>query len=149
MLIEFRPRNYVVGERRRHILITKTKMGNKQRKDEERPVAASQSGGINWDLPVDVPNEPNVMNAFIARNKIAVFSKSYCPYCTRAKNLLKERGLLFEALELDQRQDGSDIQAELQKITGQRTVPNIFINGSSIGGCDDLFALDKKGKLKV
>jgi glutaredoxin 3 len=80
-------------------------------------------------------------------NHVVMFSKSYCPYCVRAKGLLGELGVQFEVVELDQRGDGSRIQDELARMTGQRSVPNTFIKGSSIGGCDDLFALHRKGNL--
>ncbi|KAJ3225248.1 hypothetical protein HDU81_008058 [Chytriomyces hyalinus] len=84
----------------------------------------------------------------IASNKVVVFSKSYCPYCRKAKALLDSLGAQYEAVELDQREDGSDIQAYLADKTGQRTVPNVFIGGKQIGGCDDVHALHAKGGLK-
>lgn len=76
----------------------------------------------------------------------AVFSKSYCPYCNSTKKLLNETGAKFYTIELDQVDDGNDIQAALQEISGQRTVPNIFIGKKHIGGNSDLQA--KKGELK-
>lgn len=78
-----------------------------------------------------------------------MFSKSYCPYCTKAKNLLVKLGAKAFILELDNIEDGADIQAYLQTLTGQRTVPNIFISQKHIGGCDDLFKLEKGGELKT
>lgn len=75
-----------------------------------------------------------------------MFSKSYCPYCTSTKKLLNETGAKYYAIELDQVDDGSDIQAALQEISGQRTVPNVFIGKKHIGGNSDLQA--KKGELK-
>ncbi|KAI9278925.1 thioredoxin-like protein [Phascolomyces articulosus] len=83
----------------------------------------------------------------IKNNTIAVFSKSYCPYCARAKKLLKDLGLEFFVIELDKEANGAAIQDYLQKKTGQRTVPNIFIKEEHIGGCDDLFAAKSSGKL--
>ncbi|KAJ3205075.1 hypothetical protein HDU83_007547 [Entophlyctis luteolus] len=83
----------------------------------------------------------------IAANKIMVFSKSYCPFCDKAKALLRRYGVRFEYYELDLRDDGADIQAYLAQKTGQRTVPNIFINGTQVGGCDDLHRLDATGEL--
>jgi glutaredoxin 3 len=78
-------------------------------------------------------------------NAVAVFSKSYCPYCKATKALLSEMGAKFYAIELDQVDDGSAIQDALADISGQRTVPNIFINKEHIGGNSDLQA--KKAEL--
>ncbi|KAI0660517.1 glutaredoxin [Cubamyces menziesii] len=87
----------------------------------------------------------------IADNKIAIFSKSYCPYCRRAKALLTSKfpDVPTKILELDQMDDGSEIQDYLQEKTGQRTVPNIFINQKHVGGCDAVVALDSSGKLNA
>ncbi|KAK3197720.1 hypothetical protein GRF29_216g1048400 [Pseudopithomyces chartarum] len=78
------------------------------------------------------------VQSIIDENPVAVFSKSYCPYCREAKKLLSDSGAKFLAIELDQIDDGSAIQSTLQEITGQRTVPNIFIGKQHIGGNSDL-----------
>jgi len=78
-------------------------------------------------------------------NAVAVFSKSYCPYCRATKALLTEMGAKYYAIELDQVDDGSAIQAALGDITGQSTVPNVFIKQQHIGGNSDLQAI--KGRL--
>ncbi|KAF2139503.1 uncharacterized protein K452DRAFT_253921 [Aplosporella prunicola CBS 121167] len=78
-------------------------------------------------------------------NAVAVFSKSYCPYCKATKSLLSEMGAKFYAIELDQVDDGAAIQDALQDMTGQRSVPNIFIAKKHIGGNSDLQG--KKGEL--
>ncbi|CDO73174.1 hypothetical protein BN946_scf185007.g229 [Trametes cinnabarina] len=85
----------------------------------------------------------------IAENKIAIFSKSYCPYCKRAKALLTSKfpNVSTKILELDEIPEGSEIQDYLTEKTGQRTVPNIFINQKHVGGCDAVVALDNSGKL--
>ncbi|KZS93383.1 putative GRX1-glutaredoxin [Sistotremastrum niveocremeum HHB9708] len=94
-----------------------------------------------------------LVESTIADNKVAIFSKSWCPYCARAKKLLTTYPGLDQSdvkiLELDLRDDGSEIQSYLQSSTGQRTVPNIFINQEHIGGSDDLSALERSGKLKT
>ena len=59
-----------------------------------------------------------------------VFSKSYCPYCDRAKAALKQMGVDFKTLELDEVSEGGEIQGYLGQLTNQRTVPNIFVRGS-------------------
>ncbi|CAO1625377.1 unnamed protein product [Parajaminaea phylloscopi] len=87
----------------------------------------------------------------ISEYTVAVFSKSYCPYCKQAKEILQAQELSADKvgiLELDQIEDGADIQAYLGDKTSQRTVPNIFIKGQHIGGCSDLVAAEKSGELK-
>jgi len=76
----------------------------------------------------------------IAQNKVMVFSKTYCPYCSKAKDALTKLKVPFETYELDVRADGADIQTALQELTGQRTVPNIFVNQQHVGGCDATLA---------
>ncbi len=76
----------------------------------------------------------------------AVFSKSYCPYCSASKRLLDDLGAKYFTIELDQVDDGAAIQAALADISGQRTVPNIYIGQKHIGGNSDLQS--KKGELK-
>ncbi|OAL53092.1 glutaredoxin [Pyrenochaeta sp. DS3sAY3a] len=85
------------------------------------------------------------VQSIIDENAVAVFSKSYCPYCRSAKKLLSDSGANFYVIELDQVDDGSAIQAALGELTGQTTVPNIFIAQKHIGGNSDLQA--KKGDL--
>ena len=87
------------------------------------------------------------IDSAIAKNKVMVFSKSSCPYCGKTKELLKQKGVQFGLIELDQLPDGEARQNALQKKTGQRTVPNIFIYGKHIGGNSELHALNKKGQL--
>ncbi|KAL3927971.1 MAG: hypothetical protein SGBAC_012860 [Bacillariaceae sp.] len=71
-------------------------------------------------------------------NGVVLFSKSYCPYCLRAKNDLTSIGVSPVVVELDQRQDGREIQVALLQMTGQRTVPSAWVAGSHIGGSDDV-----------
>ncbi|KAJ4360917.1 Glutaredoxin [Didymosphaeria variabile] len=78
------------------------------------------------------------VQSIIDENPVAVFSKSYCPYCRSAKQLLSDSGAKFYAIELDQVDDGSAIQSTLADITGQSTVPNIFIGQKHIGGNSEL-----------
>ncbi|CAF9940936.1 MAG: hypothetical protein HETSPECPRED_002686 [Heterodermia speciosa] len=73
-------------------------------------------------------------------NAVAVFSKSWCPYCKASKQLLSELGAKSYIIELDQVDDGAAIQDALEEITQQRSVPNIFINHKHIGGNSDLQA---------
>lgn len=89
-----------------------------------------------------------LVESAISSNNVMMFSKSYCGYCAKAKNILKTKGIIYEAIELDQRTDGVDIQDYLATKTGQRSVPNIFIKSKHIGGSSDLADIDKNGNLK-
>lgn len=83
----------------------------------------------------------------VSSNSVVVFSKTFCPYCVSVKQLLQQIGASFKAVELDTESDGVAIQAALAEFTGQRTVPNVFIGGKHIGGCDATTAMHKKGDL--
>ncbi|XP_050225735.1 glutaredoxin-like [Mercurialis annua] len=83
----------------------------------------------------------------VSSNAVVVFSKSYCPYCQSVKQLLNQLGAKYKAVELDIESDGSELQSALGEWTGQRTVPNVFIGGKHIGGCDDTKSKNNKGEL--
>ncbi|KAG7400756.1 hypothetical protein PHYBOEH_004562 [Phytophthora boehmeriae] len=87
------------------------------------------------------------ITAAIEKQKVLVFSKTHCPYCARVKGTLDVLDAPYEAVELDTRDDGADIQGQLLELTGQRTVPNVFINGKHIGGCDAVMELHAKSEL--
>ena len=77
--------------------------------------------------------------------EIDVYTQDWCPYCARAVNLLQGKGVAFREINAPQ---GSQERAESVRRAGGRTsVPQIFIGGRHIGGCDDLVALDRAGKL--
>ncbi|CAG4942432.1 unnamed protein product [Parnassius apollo] len=84
----------------------------------------------------------------IAKDKVVVFSKSYCPYCTMAKNVFEKVKQPIQVYELNERDDGDVIQSNLAEITGFRTVPQVFINGNCVGGGTDVKALYDSGKLQ-
>jgi len=73
----------------------------------------------------------------IKDNPIMVFSKSYCPFGGRVETYFKKQRLPYGLLYLDNRDDGPAIQDLLLKMTGQKTVPNVFVGGKHLGGCDD------------
>ncbi len=75
---------------------------------------------------------------------IEIYTKKTCPYCHRAKGLLNKKELVF--VEYDVTQDTSKAQ-EMRQRSGRTTVPEVFIDGKLVGGCDDLFALDANGQL--
>ncbi|CAL8462606.1 g2139 [Coccomyxa elongata] len=86
----------------------------------------------------------------IKNGKVVVWSKSYCPYCKKAKDtlfsLLPKDAVDVE--ELDQRPDGDEIQDYLMQLTGGRSVPRVFIGGRFIGGGDDTVKLKQSGQLQ-
>ncbi|KAG0634296.1 thioredoxin-like protein [Tuber brumale] len=87
------------------------------------------------------------VQTIIDEHAVALFSKYYCPHCRASKQALTEAGAKFYVIELDQVDDGADLQAALQSINGQKTVPNIYIGQKHIGGNSDLQA--KKSELPV
>lgn len=77
--------------------------------------------------------------------RVEVFSGPFCPYCDKAKALLKKKNVEFE--EFNVKSDEVKLGEMLERSNGRKTIPQIFINGQHIGGCDDLYALDGAGKL--
>lgn len=75
---------------------------------------------------------------------VIMYSTGYCPYCTRARQLLNSKHVSFEDIRID---DYPEKRDEMMKKSGRHTVPQIFINHQPIGGCDDLYALDRQGEL--
>lgn len=79
------------------------------------------------------------------RAKVEVYATQYCPFCWRAKDLLASKGVEFD--EIDVGADGSLRRQMTERSGGGRTVPQIFIDGSPIGDCDELYALEHDGRL--
>ena len=79
------------------------------------------------------------------RPRVLMYSTAVCPYCVRAENLLHARGV--EAIEKVRVDLDPERRAEMMERTSRRTVPQIFIGETHVGGCDDLIALDQVGKL--
>jgi glutaredoxin 3 len=78
-------------------------------------------------------------------NPVRMYTTEVCPFCVRAKSLLKQRGVgEIEEIRVDLDPTQRDLMIQA---TGRRTVPQIFIGGTHVGGCDDLIALDKSGGL--
>ncbi len=77
--------------------------------------------------------------------KVEVYTTSFCPFCTRAKSLLKSKGVQF--IEIDVTEDAELRQKMVELSGGRRTVPEIFIIDKIVGGYDELKALDEAGKL--
>lgn len=76
--------------------------------------------------------------------KVIIYTKPACPYCDYAKQLLDHKKVAYEEVRIDL---DAEKRAEVERLSGRRTVPQIFINDQPIGGFDDLSALDKSGKL--
>lgn len=77
--------------------------------------------------------------------KVEVYSSMWCPFCYRAKKLLKDKGIAFDEIDVDG--DPKVRAAMRERAEGRHTVPQIFINDEGIGGSDELAALDRAGKL--
>eukprot|EP00803_Ostreobium_quekettii_P001906 evm.model.scf_3150.1 EVM.evm.TU.scf_3150.1 scf_3150:4091-4828(+) len=97
-----------------------------------------------------VQSAKEIVSAAVGGNKVMVFSKTFCPYCRKAKQALLS---ILEAgkvtiMELDERDDGDAIQDELLSLTGGRSVPRVFIDGKFIGGGDDTARMAASGELK-
>jgi len=77
---------------------------------------------------------------------VKMYTTAVCPYCIRAKQLLQSKGVTqIEEIRID---TDPEQRAHMMEITGRRTVPQIFIGDTYVGGCDDLVALDAKGGLQ-
>ena len=76
---------------------------------------------------------------------IVMYSTGWCPYCVRARALLERKSLPFREIKIDE--DPAERDAMLARSGGRRTVPQIFVGDHHVGGFDDLYALDKAGKL--
>jgi len=76
--------------------------------------------------------------------KILIYTTTICPYCVRAKALLTRKGFSYEEINAN---DDKTRDEMIKKSGGMRTVPQIFIGDQHIGGCDELYALEKEGKL--
>ncbi|KAJ1799963.1 hypothetical protein LPJ59_001452 [Coemansia sp. RSA 2399] len=107
------------------------------------------------DNPAPAKYTPSAVDlkvrSLIKDNRVMVFSKTYCPYSKRAKRLLGEyrnaRGLEFSVLEADLEPDSMAVKAALERVSSRLTFPNIFIDGQSIGGSDELVQKHQNGEL--
>ncbi|MBW4537847.1 MAG: glutaredoxin 3 [Myxacorys chilensis ATA2-1-KO14] len=81
------------------------------------------------------------------KSNVEIYTWQTCPYCIRAKLLLRWKGVKFTDYKIDG--DGAARVRMANRANGRRTVPQIFINDQHIGGCDELYALDREGKLDL
>ena len=77
-------------------------------------------------------------------SNVVVYSSDYCPYCSRAKHLLTSKGVAFEEIKVD---GEPQVRAAMVRKAGRTSVPQIWIGERHIGGCDELYALERAGKL--
>ena len=76
---------------------------------------------------------------------VEIYTKSFCPYCWRATALLDSKGVAYREIAVDY--GGAERQVMIERAHGRSTVPQIFVGEIHVGGCDDLMALDRAGKL--
>ena len=80
-------------------------------------------------------------------NKVVVFSKSWCPFCRQAISILENADIEHRVVDLEDEADGDAIHSAVKDVVGRTSVPQVFINGQSLGGCDDLKAAKSSGDL--
>ena len=76
--------------------------------------------------------------------EVIIYSSDYCPYCMRAKQLLERKGVRFTEINVDGQ---PQVRAEMARKAGRTSVPQIWIGATHVGGCDDLHALERAGRL--
>ena len=78
-------------------------------------------------------------------SKVEIYTWQYCPFCIRAKSLLKKKNINFTEYKIDGDENARELMIE--RADGRRTLPQIFIDNEGIGGCDDLYTLENENKL--
>ena len=76
--------------------------------------------------------------------KVVIYSSDWCPFCMRAKQLLARKGVTFKEIRVDGQ---PDLRAEMTRKAGRTSVPQIWIGSTHVGGCDELYTLERAGKL--
>ena len=79
-------------------------------------------------------------------SKVVIYSSDFCPFCHRAKSLLSKKGASFKEINID---GEPKARSKMMELSGQRTVPQIWIGETHVGGCDDLYALERSGSLSA
>ncbi|KAG7292181.1 hypothetical protein NEMBOFW57_002216 [Staphylotrichum longicolle] len=139
----------------------KAKAPNKPEFPEEVIGVGSSAGGQKKPAPKGKPGSEleeteedrevkAELNAILKKSPIIIFSKSYCPYSKKAKGILLDRYTIEPApyvVELDKHPLGPKLQAKLGEMTGRKTVPNVMVDGNSIGGGDDIAKMDDEKTL--
>jgi len=94
--------------------------------------------------PIDADGLAKLVDEKVAGSNVMVFSKSYCPFGAKVENYFKGLSVPYDLMYLDQMETGPAIQDILLKKTGQKTVPNVFVAGKHLGGCDDTLSAAQK-----
>ncbi|XP_076680280.1 uncharacterized protein LOC143375239 [Andrena cerasifolii] len=102
------------------------------------------SSGTEESMPVSKEQ----VNQLIASDLVVIFSKTRCPYCKMAKEIFDDLKRKYTTIELDERDDGDEIQSILGEMTGARTVPRVFVKGICLGGGTDVKKLYETGELQ-
>lgn len=76
--------------------------------------------------------------------RVVLYTTPWCPFCVRARQLLEQKGLVYENIDVS---GDPDRKREMMERSGRHTVPQIWINDEHVGGCDELFALERSGRL--
>lgn len=134
-----------------------------QNKDKIVKPAAGEQGGAAAAAPAAAEKKPETetrskeaiearaeLDSILKKSPVIIFSKTYCPFSKRAKSILIEKYNITpepHVVELDIHPQGQALQDQLLETTGRRTVPNIMVNGVSLGGADDIAEMDAAGKL--
>ncbi|XP_075689551.1 glutaredoxin 2 [Rhinoderma darwinii] len=96
----------------------------------------------------DVPHSDILkIEETVSQNCVVIFSKTTCPYCTIAKDAFNSINVNYKAIELDEVDNGRQLQEALHQMTGVRSVPRVFVNGTCIGGGTETRTLNQEGKL--
>jgi glutaredoxin 3 len=114
--------------------------------EEGRLREGIQSRRRDFRLAVSQPSGYHkILNAERDMSKVLMYSTAVCPYCVRAEQLLTRKGVTdIEKVRVDLQPERRE---EMMRKTGQRTVPQIYIGETHVGGCDDLYELERQGKL--
>jgi glutaredoxin 3 len=88
---------------------------------------------------------PSPLRRIESMPHVIIYTTMFCPYCQMAKQLLKRKGVAYEEIDVGGKPELRDEMTK--KAGGRRTVPQIWIGGRHVGGCDDLYALDRAGEL--
>lgn len=98
----------------------------------------------------DSANIKKQIDTYVSTSPVVVFAWTSCPYCKQAKGLLTDLGAKFTSVDLDTMDEGDAIRAELGNLTDRTSMPNIFIKGENVGGCNDgpgVMTLHRNGEL--
>mmetsp|Transcript_9261 Transcript_9261/g.10475 ORF Transcript_9261/g.10475 Transcript_9261/m.10475 type:complete len:97 (+) Transcript_9261:24-314(+) len=91
----------------------------------------------------------DTLNTLISDNKVIVFSRSWCGFCSRVNSALEKLNTNPTVIDLESYPDGDDIASALKNKVGKTSVPQVFVSGEHVGGCDDTFAAIKDGSFQV